>query len=75
MTSCAGPICPRCHKGHLTHLSLSDEWEKRLTAKWGHGLCEPCKKAIMIGKIKDGLALPWDLPGHEHTNANYDIEQ
>lgn len=70
MSAFAGPVCPRCHQGHLSYLRLSDEWEERLRKKWGSGLCERCKREIMMQKIKDGAALPWDLPGHEHTNEN-----
>jgi hypothetical protein len=67
--SCAGHTCPKCHECHLTYLRLSDEWEKRLISKWGQGLCELCKRGIMMDNIRAGLALAWDLPGHVTTNA------
>ena len=69
MGGCAGSVCPKCDRCHNTYLKLSDEWEKRLQNKWGQGLCETCKRQIMMEKIKSGAALPWDLPGHEHTNG------
>lgn len=69
MSGYAGAVCPRCRQGHNTYLRLSDEWEKRLTNKWGRQLCEHCKREIMIGHIKRGAAVPVDLPGYQPTNA------
>jgi len=65
--------CARCHKGMLADqgLRVSDQWEDRIAKKYSNfPVCNTCKREILTDAIKHGAAKPWDLPGHQNTNAN-----
>lgn len=68
--SYAGSVCGKCGKGFIgACIRVSDEWERRIRNKYV-SCCDDCKRKILLAAIARGAALPWDLPGHEHTNAN-----